>query len=225
MNKTQLFRATLGVQPKGFHPLLKIPASVDIYAQDATLLIAFWPTVGDLYAEPGEGLAAWVKDGADWFKNLAAWKKGYSVGSKTYRAHAGFVAEYLRVKEEIQKQIYVRAPSRIIVTGYSQGAAMATLCHRDLLHNYPSLQVSTTAFASPRVYSLDAQIEFDRVTVDKIGFTFERIEVNGDPVTHLPPWWLNYFHVGPVTRIGPRAKLHVKNHTPDVYLAHLGNMK
>ena len=172
MTLTTLFRSTLGTAPEGY-PTVKLVVDatrhMDIYkGPDGDLLIAFWPTLGDAFIHPGDTPKSWLKHAADWIRDAEAWKKAYTVGSKVYRAHAGFVAEYLTFREAIFGQIHEHQPAVVRVVGYSQGAAHATLCHRDLIHNYDGVGIHTTAFASPRVYGPTAGWEFDHRTMERI---------------------------------------------------------
>jgi hypothetical protein len=222
-----LFRSTLGQSPNGFnllHEVIDSTRHISFYLQEDELLVAFWPTLGNLYIEQGESSQHWFKEAADWLKNAEFWKKSLTVGSKTYQAHAGFVEEYLSFRSDIMKQIEAIKPKQIFLTGFSQGGAHATLCHRDLLHNYSTTKVSTTVFASPKVYGMSGASEFDKVSMDKIGYDFKRVEMWGDPIPKLAPWFLNYFHVGSVIKIGNKNNKNdiAKWHQPDAYINALG---
>jgi hypothetical protein len=225
MTLSQIFRSTLGQAPDGYVAVKTLADDVrhvDIYrGPEGDLLVAFGPTRGNLYVEPNETWGHFWAQGKDWLQNFRAWKKSLTVGSKVYQAHAGFVSEYVGLRDVIFAQIKVYQPGKITLTGFSQGAAHATLCHRDLLHNFPAIRVSTTVFASPKVYGMSGQIEFDGRAANKIGYDFERIEVYGDPVVKLAPWWLNYWHVGPVSRLGnpKQGQDFNKCHAPEAYLA------
>ncbi len=133
----------------------------------------------------------------DWISNFKFWKKTLSVGSTKYKAHQGFVEEYLSLRDKILETIRIYQPECIFLRGFSQGGALATLCHRDLLANIKSVNINSLVFASPRIYSFSSAREFDLENKNN-GWrsSFIRVSHPEDPVPHLPPWIFNFKHVG-----------------------------
>ena len=188
MTHLEAIDATHGVQPAGFVPVGKIETDTKsvhawVSANAMEMAVAFNGTLGSLYP-PSK----------DWLENLRIWKKSFSVGTKKFRAMAGFVEEYLEVREEVLGWL-AKYPSvnAIHISGYSQGGAHATLFWRDLVANRPDLVILGSVYASPRVYDIAGALEFESKVNDQ--HHFERIELHGDPVPHLPPWWLLFRHV------------------------------
>lgn len=183
------FRMTMGDEIEGWHKTMTISDTdrlVTIYKCGSMLAIGFKCTIGPIY-------------GSDWRKNFEANKKSLSVGAKRVKVHAGFVKEYLSVRNDILAEIETHKPSIIVVTGFSQGGAHATLCFRDLLHNTEA-RIYGYAFGSPRVYGLHGASEFNKAMHMGNGL-FRRYTAYCDPVPHLPPWIMNYFHVGKCTTL------------------------
>ena len=198
MTLSDSFRFAIGKPISGGNVILEVSDNVrhcmaTMY-DNGELVIGFDCTLGSIW--PPE---------TDWFQNLMAWPMTFSVGSSKYKAMAGFVGEYLSIRESIFNAIDTEKPKTIRIFGYSQGAAHATLAWRDLANRYPTLGIHATVFASPRVYATDSAREFDLFlsNSDPKVRTFQRYECWGDPVPHLPPLILGYSPVGPVKMIGP----------------------
>lgn len=164
---------------------------------------------------------------ADWIENLKAWKKSFSVGTTEWRAHAGFVREYLSVRSWVLDIIRKFSVSlyNIVVSGFSQGAAVATLCFRDLMHVFKNIGIQGFAYASPRVYSLFSAMEFEHELEKCDDCSFIRITWEGDAVTGQPPFILNYKHVGEEVFIGGGDHKVLRNnkdvHNQDKYLEYI----
>ena len=165
--------------------------TLTVYASGDVMVIGFYETKGTIWP-PSK----------DWRTNLEAWKKSLSVGSKKYKAHAGFVKEYISLRPEVCAQIIEHLPKKIYLTGFSQGSAHAVLAWRDIVENFPAISAEAVVFASPRVYSWRSSREFDRATDRYPGHPVRRYTLSCDPVVKLPPWFFNYRHVGVETIIG-----------------------
>lgn len=175
-----------------------------VYRNGSQALIGFYQTRGS----------------KDWENNFKAWKKSYSVGSKKYKAHAGFVAEYLSLRGAILEA--VRGTTVNGVYGFSQGGAHAILCCRDLIANGFILPFTAT-FGAPRVYDWKSANEFDK-TVPKV--CVDQYQFYGDPVPHLPPsWWpFGYKHVGTIKKLGKwELPFNIATHSMDA--KHYGSLE
>ena len=69
--------------------------------------------------------------------------------------HSGFLNVYLSVRELIMATVDAKISSnsntQLCITGHSLGAALAQLATLDMASTYPSLNINTVAFGSPRV--------------------------------------------------------------------------
>lgn len=201
MKLSEAFKATSGRAPEGYSQVFELhddTRHVTVFKSGGSLLVAFDCTLGSVFSLKNAFFMS-----ADWWKNFAAWPKALSVGSTKYMAMAGFVDEYLSLRARVLECVKSHNPSVIRVVGFSQGGAHATLCWRDLVHNFPYAQVHGVAFGSPRVYDMQAAAEFGAtLTKEQKRSSFLRVSAWGDVVTTLPPALLGYGHVGNVKHIG-----------------------
>ena len=144
----------------------------------------------------------------DWRQNFSFWVKPYKRMPYVWFAHAGFVEKWKSVEGAIFELCKSARYTNIVVAGFSQGAAIAQLCHESLRFHFLA-PVETFAFASPRV------VWFWNLW--NIGCRFRHVHNfrrRWDIICHLPPWLFGYFHVGESVKIGsrwPSFKI-VKNH-------------
>ena len=217
--KTSPLRASMGKEIDGYSiSYEKVTPTEHVYVYQGsgdTVIIGFDQTEG----------AIWPLS-KDWWENLKAWKKSFSVGTEEWKAHAGFVREYLSVRNFVLDTLhYLTGVTQVIVSGFSQGAALATLCFRDILHSFPLLKVHGYAYASPRVESLFSSKEFEHKLKERKDCSFVRISWVGDAVTGVPPFIFNYRHVGNEIFIGggdpPLFRLNGEVHNQDKYLEYI----
>lgn len=160
-----------------------------------------------IYFQASDGLA-------DWMSNLnfppAAYRRD---GGVAWYAHGGFLRAWESIADRIHSWIMDASVRRVTVVGYSHGAALAVFCHEHIWYHRPDLRDSLNGygFASPRVlwgcYSASLMTRWDRFTV---------IRNREDIVTHMPPWFLGYRHVGELLEIGERGKYSVIDaHRPE----------
>lgn len=157
---------------------------------------------------------------ADWIKNLNFPAKPYRrMKQATWYAHRGFLAAWRDVEKAITPHIMDKRINKIITVGYSHGAAIALLCHEYLWFNRPELRENLigVGFGCPRVIwgipTAEFLHRFDRFTV---------VRNMDDIVTHLPPAFLGYIHVGKLLGVGSRGKYtRIKAHYPENILTEL----
>jgi len=127
----------------------------------------------------------------DWWQNFSFWVKPYRGMDRLWFAHAGFLKKWKAVEMDIKKIIDAGGFDVIGVSGFSQGAAVATLCHEWIWFHYPSLRnnLFTTVYGSPRVIAFSWKISerFDQLA---------RVDITTDFVTKVPPCIIGYKHVG-----------------------------
>ncbi len=141
---------------------------------------------------------------ADWKSNLDFPAKAYQhMKHQTWYAHRGFLAVWKTIEPMVRESITDPAVHSIVITGYSHGAAVALLCHEYVWFHRPDLRDATHGygFGCPRVlFGISPRVckrRWENFTV---------IRNIDDLVTHLPPAFLGYAHVGTLLKIGKRGK-------------------
>lgn len=202
-----------------------------VFFEDQTLYILYSGTMGKpKLRDPFKvGFTEWLRSPItgtqDWERDLDFTKKGIGLLSKNKRikAHEGFVKEYQQTRDNILDIINKTCPSLIVVAGYSQGGAHATLCFRDILYNYHIPTIGVT-FASPRVYNRYGSLEFERELKDREDCRFTRFTRSRDIVPTLAPWIFGFRHTCFATVAGtPKWSLlkTIGDHYPDKYIENL----
>lgn len=150
-----------------------------------------------LFFEPSIGLE-------DWKNNLDFPAKPYKRMEETvWHVHRGFLRVWKSAEGYLQQAIGERSVRKVLVAGYSHGAALAVFCHEYIWFHRPDLRASLKGygFGCPRVVwgALPPQVwaRWDGFTV---------IRNRNDPVTHLPPALLGYRHVGQLLEVGQKGK-------------------
>jgi len=144
------------------------------------------------------------------FKNILTdlkatfYKYQYCPKSLKCKSHRGFYKQFIAMKDDLDRIVHPlwnemknKPNAKIIVTGHSLGAAIATL-YAAYLHkvlNLPQGQgkIILVAFGSPRVGNkqLVSQINQD-IGVHNI----YRVNFKSDPIPKTPPLIFGYRHVG-----------------------------
>lgn len=134
------------------------------------------------------------------------WKSNFDFQVKAYKdlfVHKGFLKVWKTIEPSIRDYIADKTVNRIVITGYSHGAAVAMLCYEHVWYTRPDLRENLFGygFGCPRVLwgIKKAQINsrFEHFTV---------VRNVDDIVTHVPPIWLGYYHVGKLLEIGKKGK-------------------
>lgn len=200
MNLLQLFERTLDA------PYLEVRESAASYFTERkgeTLYLFFEKSNGP----------------SDWKNNLDFPAKPYRDMEGLWFAHRGFLRVFKSMKDLLAPQIADPRVGRIVISGYSHGAALALLTHEYCVFHRPDVaaQIFGYGFGCPRVvwgpvpHSVQARFR---------NFTVLRNHV--DLVTHLPPALFGYRHVGNFLRIGAdRRDGLIDSHRPENYLAAL----
>lgn len=140
--------------------------------------------------------SVFVKNGGvhiDWKQNFNFIAKPYSRMSTTWFAHRGFVKKWRIIEKEILNLIKKVNPKNIHITGFSQGAAVATLAHESVWFNFPERRdnLKTTTFASPRVVWF-----WNCNKVEHRWANVTQVKNKWDIVPSLPPLLFGYRHIG-----------------------------
>ncbi|MBQ9756099.1 MAG: lipase family protein [Clostridia bacterium] len=154
-------------------------------------------------------------DGAnDWIKNLDFPIKPYKrMGKTVWFAHRGFLKEWKEIQPKLANYIANKTVKKIVIAGYSRGAGIALLCHEYVWYNRPDLRRRTLGygFGCPRVLW--------GVKTKKLRERWENFTVVkniDDLITHLPPVFLGYTHVGKMLKVGKKGKYtKIQAHYPD----------
>lgn len=161
------------------------------------------------YAVRRDGYTLYIffekSDGAaDWKSNFDFPAKAYKrMGKTVWFAHRGFLAVWKEIEPMLAAHIADKKVRKTIITGYSHGAAIAVLCHEYVWYNRPDLRefIEGYGFGCPRVLwgiqNAELKRRWDNFTV---------IRNIDDLVTHVPPFFFGYSHVGKMLEIGARGK-------------------
>lgn len=155
----------------------------------------------------GEVLYLFFEDsdgGADWRRNLNFPTKPYRrMGRTVWLAHRGFLKVWREIEPHVAGAIADPSVRKVVTVGYSHGAAVAVLCHEYVWFYRPDLRacIEGYGFGCPRVFwgmrTEERMRRWERFLV---------VRNMNDIVTHLPPAWLGYSHVGTVVEIGERGR-------------------
>ena len=163
----------------------------------------------------------------EWSNGINDWKNNFDFPAKPYRdmpdrwyAHRGFLKVWKVVEEKLAPLINDKQIKEIIIAGYSHGAALALLCHEYCMFNRRDIKhhISGYGFGCPRVV-----FGFLRKSVKERFNGFHVIRNKKDIVTHLPPVFLLFRHVGEIVTIGNVEWNSIDAHRPENYLESLKN--
>ena len=150
-----------------------------------------------IYLEHSDG-------GEDWKNNMNFPAIPYKrMGKTVWFAHRGFLKVWKSMEPYLASNILDPSLQNIITVGYSHGAALAVLCHEYIWYHRPDLRtvIEGYGFGCPRVVwgklHGGRRERWQRFTV---------IRNLDDFVTHLPPSFLGYTHVGELLEIGEQGK-------------------
>ena len=135
----------------------------------------------------------------DWKNNFDFAARPYKDMDTKWKAHRGFVRVWKSI-EPYLKEIHDPTIKKIIIVGYSHGAALAILAHEYVWFNRPDIREDciTYAFEAPRVFKGKLPKEIKERWANC--FTFR---VDNDIVTHVPPRVFGFRHVGNIVNIIP----------------------
>lgn len=162
-----------------------------------------------------------------WSNGHTDWKNNFDFPAKPYRrmgrtvwlAHRGFSRVWKSVEPYLSHLIDDATLDGIVTVGYSHGAALAVFCHEYAWYHRPDLRnaLEGYGFGCPRVLwgfpSSAILSRWDRFLV---------IRNANDLVTHVPPSFLGYRHVGELLEIGKsEAYTPIDAHRPENILKEL----
>ncbi len=155
----------------------------------------------------------------DWKNNLDFPAKPYREMEGLWFVHRGFLRVFKSIEPHIAPFVMDRGVRRIVISGYSHGAALALLAQEYCVFHRPDLigRIEGYGFGCPRVVwgwmSRKVKARFRGFTV---------VRNCRDIVTHLPPKLLGYRHMGNILHIGRGMKYgRVDSHRAENYLREL----
>jgi predicted lipase len=161
-----------------------------------------------------------------WSNGKTDWKNNFDFPAKPYRkmknkwyVHRGFLRVFKAIEPHIKEQINDASIDRIIIGGYSHGAAIALLCHEYCKYNRPDIphRIKGYGYGAPRVVW-----GFVRKAVKNRFKGFTVIRNGRDIVTHVPPACFGFRHVGKLVHIGRGKEYNaIESHFEKNYLKEL----
>lgn len=145
------------------------------------------------------------------------------------RVHKGWINLYcdLSVRNAIHYYLAQNKNiKKVVVSGFSMGAAMATLCALDIKYNFPDCLVSCYAFGGPKVGNIHFTDSFNKRVPNHY-----MIWNGNDIVCRVPPIWtalfnfIVYQHINNVLRIGRKPNVVIPLIDRGVFLNPLKNFK
>lgn len=147
----------------------------------------------------------------DWKNNFDFPAIPYKDMGIKWRCHRGFLRVWKSIKDYIKESILNEKYKKIIVVGYSHGAAIATLCHEYVWFNRPDLRESGLegyGFGCPKCYFGFFGV---KKSLKERWKNFYPIRNCGDIVTHMPPFIFGFRHVNKVWKL-KNKKQPLKHH-------------
>lgn len=162
-----------------------------------------------IFFEPSDGRT-------DWKVNFSYWRKPYEDMKIGYRVHGGFLESWKLIREDVRAKVTEKDMAqeekiegaerrykwnKVVIVGYSHGGALAALCHEYIWFNRADLRAEGLvgiSFDGPRVY---AGLHIKKALSERWR-NFYVFRNHGDIVTHLPPVFFGFRHVGNKIRIG-----------------------
>ncbi|KAL9641522.1 hypothetical protein ABK040_013443 [Willaertia magna] len=158
----------------------------------------------------------------DWSHNLDLGKKKvYFNGKYIGKVHSGFYKEYMLVRDDLQKLLkeYNGDASKIIITGHSQGAALAELAALDysLSNKDAKSKVQLISFGQPRVGD-KTHAELVDKEINDYARVVSSYKGGQDIVTTVPPTLFGFKQAGVEIDVSCSAKGSIKCHDMGGYL-------
>lgn len=162
-------------------------------------------------------LLEWSDGGADWSNNFKFFAKPYKHMNSKWLCHRGFLRVWKSIESYIKEDLMDPTVEKIIIIGYSHGAAVAGLAHEYVWFNRPDLRENgliTFAFGAPRFYW---GFKVKKKLKERWA-TFYPIRNIDDIVTHVPPVVFGFRHVNDLIVIGEKKKYNaIDAHRPESY--------
>lgn len=156
----------------------------------------------------------------DWVNNFDFPAKLHCDSGTLWFCHRGFLRVWESIRPHIEHEVRDPAVKKIVLIGYSHGAAIATLAHEWVWAVRPDLRevLYGYGFGCPRVY----WGFWLRQDLRRRWIHFTPVRNLSDIVTHVPPVLFGFRHVHRVLNIGRRGLYSpIDAHRPESYIAQL----
>lgn len=163
----------------------------------------------------------------DWKNNFSFPAKPYKRMNTVWLCHGGFLKVWKSMKDDIEAfvaEILKNHPEikKIVIIGYSHGAALAVLATEDMEYLYgKSYEVSGYGFGTPRVLwgIIPKEVKY-RLR------NFTSVRNIPDIVTHVPPVFFGFRNAGTLVKVGKKGKYNpFKAHYASAYIDELNATK
>lgn len=163
----------------------------------------------------------WSNGATDWKNNFDFPAKPYKDMGATWYCHRGFLRVWKAIEPHVRYAIMDQTVTKIVVIGYSHGAAVATLAHEYVWYNRPDLRdtLEGYGFGCPRCY-WGFKI---KKSLRERWANFYPIRNENDIVTHVPPALFGFRHVKDIIQINSGADNSVLAHYWEEYEKGLQN--
>ncbi len=165
-------------------------------------------------------LFEWSRGREDWKNNFDFPAVSYDETGRKWLCHRGFLKVFKAIVPHIEATVKTTDADRMIVVGYSHGAALAALAHEYIWYHRPDMreELYGYGFGCPRCIWMPCFFP----GIKKRWEHFLTIRNGNDLVTHLPPAFLGYSHVNKLLKIGRQSKYGMINaHRPENYMSSL----
>ena len=157
----------------------------------------------------------WSDGPTDWKNNFDFPAKPYKEMGATWYCHRGFLRVWKAIEPHIRDSVLDMTVKKIVVVGYSHGAAIAALAHEYVWYNRPDLRdtLEGYGFGCPRCY-WGFKV---RKSLKERWANFYPIRNENDIVTHVPPLLFGFRHVNEVIQINSGAENSIRAHYWEEY--------
>lgn len=151
----------------------------------------------------------------DWIQNFNARKIRLRKNDE-FKVHKGYATKFNSVRDAVRSIVEIGNYDRLIISGFSQGGALAQLLHHDVFRRTGKEPYATYTFASPRVFT-------KKGLSANCWNNLKRFVYKNDGVTRIPPVWMGFRHFGTKVQIGEQPNFFQKllprfrDHNPKLY--------
>ncbi len=130
------------------------------------------------------------QDIKDWLIDLEFIKLIPYKDHPSAKVHYGFWTAYSSIRDNVINTIKYNNVNKLVITGHSLGGALATVASLDIAEILQGLNIEMINLGAPRVGNKDYVELYNSYLNNSL-----RITHGQDPVVHLPPMMLNYYHI------------------------------
>lgn len=141
----------------------------------------------------------WSNGTSDWKNNFDFPAVPYKDMGVKWRCHRGFLRVWKSIEPYIKESVLDKTVAKVVIIGYSHGAAIATLAHEYVWYNRPDLRDSMEGYGigCPKCYWGFSV----KKSLRERWANFHPIRNENDIVTYVPPMPFGFVHVNKVTHL------------------------